>query len=282
MRRVSLLSSTALTAVSLVAATVAHGADAPAQSPAALPAVDGINYKAALLGGGVNRYGLGAVSGSITAPLGTQYGVQLDGTAASLGGRFLGSGAGHLFWRNPAVGLVGLYGSYTRWSHFSGVWKAQGAVELESYAGRWTVQALLGVERGDAGSGAVTFDSRTRFFDQINLNYYVTDNARLRIGHRYLGGKHALALGAEWAVPMGNRNMGSFFIEGRIGEQDYRAVWAGVRIYVGQKDKPLIRRHREDDPDPWEIDAANAFLNALGEGGCAGIIIDGTCISGPL
>ena len=39
----------------------------------------------------------------------------------------------------------------------------------------------------------------------------------------------------------------SIFAEGRIGEDDYAAVWGGVRLYLGQE-KSLIRRHREDDP----------------------------------
>ena len=29
-------------------------------------------------------------------------------------------------------------------------------------------------------------------------------------------------------------------------------MWGGIRFYFGQKDKSLIRRHREDDPNVWD------------------------------
>jgi hypothetical protein len=45
--------------------------------------------------------------------------------------------------------------------------------------------------------------------------------------------------------------MGSLFVEGRVGEDNASGVWGGIRFYFGQKDKPLIRRHREDDPADW-------------------------------
>ena len=37
----------------------------------------------------------------------------------------------------------------------------------------------------------------------------------------------------------------------RAGEGSFHGVWGGVRFYFGQKDKTLIRRHREDDPTDW-------------------------------
>ncbi len=45
--------------------------------------------------------------------------------------------------------------------------------------------------------------------------------------------------------------MAAVFAEGRAGESDFFGAWGGVRIYFGQKDKTLIRRHREDDPPDW-------------------------------
>ena len=42
--------------------------------------------------------------------------------------------------------------------------------------------------------------------------------------------------------------MAALFAEGDAGEGWYHGVWVGLRIYFGQKDKTLIRRHREDDP----------------------------------
>ncbi len=95
-----------------------------------------------------------------------------------------------------------------------------------------------------------TYDNKTRFFDQMDVAYYLTDNLEAYIGHRYLGGKHALALGGEYGIQMG-KTMTSLFVEGRAGEGSFHGVWGGVRFYFGQKDKTLIRRHREDDPTDW-------------------------------
>ena len=40
--------------------------------------------------------------------------------------------------------------------------------------------------------------------------------------------------------------MASIFVEGRAGEDDFKSIWAGLRVYFGTKDKSSIRRHRED------------------------------------
>jgi hypothetical protein len=96
------------------------------------------------------------------------------------------------------------------------------------------------------------FDVKTRFFDQINLKYYLTDNWDAYIGHRLEGGKNALALGSEYAVPVTHRVMASAFVEGRLGSGEFKGVWGGLRVYFGQKDKTLIQRHRQDDPGSWD------------------------------
>ena len=98
-----------------------------------------------------------------------------------------------------------------------------------------------------------SYDVKTRFMDQINLQYYVTDNWHAYIGHRYLGGKNALALGSELGLPLGRGVMASAFVEGRIGSASFEGVWGGLRFYFGQKDKTLIRRCREDGVCPWDI-----------------------------
>ncbi len=48
--------------------------------------------------------------------------------------------------------------------------------------------------------------------------------------------------------------MGAAFAEGRLGEHNRNGVFGGLRFYFGQKDKSLIRRHREDDPLDWTAD----------------------------
>src|SRR5204863_95529 len=70
-----------------------------------------------------------------------------------------------------------------------------------------------------------SYDVKSRFMDQINLQYYVTDDWHAYIGHRYLGGKNALALGSELGLPLGRGVMASAFVEGRIGSSHFEGVW---------------------------------------------------------
>jgi hypothetical protein len=262
-----------------LAANTALAADmspAPFYTPPVLPqpAVDGFNAKWEALGGSVSGHSWYGSRGAFTIPLGYQGGLQIDAGTGSLSGSGWGMAAAHLFARAPAAGLIGLYASYTQWNKFSGVHVTQIAGEAEVYLGRWTVQGIAGVESGNTAStistanfalispgnapsfavlntGIQGYEVRNRFFDQVNLKYYVTDNFAGYVGHRYLGGQNALALGAETALPLG-RVMASAFVEGRLGEHAANGVWGGLKFYFGQKDKTLIQRHRQDDPTIWD------------------------------
>jgi len=281
--RKALLQSTML--VGVVGATYLSVRDAKAGEPVFAPnyaAVDGVNGKVAGLGGTLGHMGYYGSRGSLSVPLNGPYGVQFDGTLASLGGRAYGKVGAHLFWRNPAMGLLGVYADYARWNQFGGVNVAHVAGEGEYYWGRFTLQVIAGVELGNTVSGplyynvqpatlfrngfvaayATDYDVKTRFFDQVSLKYYWTDNWDTYIGHRYLGGEHALALGSEAALPigLGGGRLASAFVEGRIGSGEYQGVWGGLKFYFGQADKTLIRRHREDDP-PGVDDGFGAVNN---------------------
>jgi len=243
----------------LLVAISAHAADMPIKAPMMTDctrAVDGLNGKVSADGGTFNDKTLYGGQGSISVPLGCQYGFQVDGAGGSFNDTSIYSAGGHLFWRDPNIGLLGVYGSYSRWDQFTGVTANHIGPEGEWYFGRWTIQGVAGVEFGNSASGQIgpnilTYNIRTRFFDQINFAYYLNDNLEVFLGHRYLGGKNALAVGGEWGVPIGGGAMGALFVEGRYGEDNTTGVWGGIRFYFGQKDKSLIRRHREDDPYDW-------------------------------
>lgn len=217
-------------------------------------------------------------------PVGNQFGVQFDAQIGSLGGDAFGSVVGRYFWRDPGRGLLGFYASETGWARFGGVHVTHIAPEFEVYWGRWTLRGLVGVEFGNSasrttsnttasivnapgggGGGGVlttttitastfteTYDVKTRLFDELSLKYYITDNWTGYAGHRYLGGRHALVVGSEYAVPMGGNRLASVFAEARVGQNAFEGIWAGARMYFGQKDKSLMQRHREDDPLPWD------------------------------
>jgi len=241
-------------------------------------AVDGFNGKIEGLGGSRAGHAIYGSRGALSIPLNGPWGVQIDGGVGSWDSEFFYSVGGHLFWRDPAQALFGVYVNHLDWSGFGGLNVTQVAAEGEYYWQRWTLQGVVGVEFGNSstvvtttppiptvvGATAVfipgvttttTYDIDTRFFDQINLKYYFADNAAGYVGHRYLGGLHAAALGGEVAMPVGGGRMASAFIEGRIGESGAEGVWGGLKMYFGQKDKPLIARHREDDPVFWDIGA---------------------------
>src|SRR5947207_2072101 len=82
------------------------------------------------------------------------------------------------------------------------------------YSGQFTLSGVAGVEAGNSKTFRTrivssaqfvetavfdTYNVQTRFWDKVNLSYYVTEDLKTYVGHRYLGGKHALALGGEWA-----------------------------------------------------------------------------------
>lgn len=278
-----LLASTAL-GCSLPAA--AFAADLPARvvEPVPpvftrLPAVDGVNGKVEAFGGWVDsrfpwrrsHFSGGAIP-SVSIPLGQSFGVQADGLIAGYRGRLAGGGAGHLFWRDPSRALVGVYGSAVRVGAFDAT-VARLGLESALYFDRVTLSGVAGVEwnsgtrwgwLGFAPGGYLvnTGPRRTNFFDMIDLSFYATDDWKLSVGHRYVGGRHAAALGTE-ALLVRSGGMGlAAFAEGRIGERDYKAALVGVKVYFGQRDKSLIARHRQDDPPAWLKDDLFAASNA--------------------
>jgi hypothetical protein len=237
-------------------------------------AVDGLNGKFDAFGGSMASRPVAGVRGAITAPLPGPYGFQLDLGAGSLDSRAFGTIAGHLFWRDPSRALLGIYVSHAHWDQLGGVHVTQVAGEGEYYIGQFTVQGIAGIEFGNsvATSASTTtiippqigipglttttvvtqgYDIKTRFFDEVNLKYYFSGDWDAYVGHRYLGGANALALGTEVGMPIAHGVMATAFLEGRVGERDFHGIWGGVRLYFGH-DKPLIGRHRSEDPNLWD------------------------------
>lgn len=243
-KTIALLSATFLSLTSAGIAADFYVGGEPSV-PTLLPAVSGVNGKLALQGGSFDEEGFGVATGSISLPLGTSFGFQADGLAGVRDGDFVGGIAGHLFWRDPAFGLLGAYGSYVRRDDIDAD-ISRLAIEGEYYWNQWSVEAIIGAEFLDADNAIVADD--TNFFDFVDVSYYATEDLKLSVGHRYTGERHAAALGVEYQLQQTVFDQGvSLFAEGRIGEEDYKGIWAGARIYLGDN-KSLIRRHREDDP----------------------------------
>jgi hypothetical protein len=228
--------------------------------PQPMPAVDGINAKIDGYGGGANHSdGFYGATGSLSVPLAQQWGAQIDGRVQNADGIGAYGVAGHLFWRDPSIGLVGAYGSYWHWNgrdirdvgHVSTNTSAI-AAQGEYYAGRWTLGGVAGIEMVSINAPAALDASvPNRFFDSIRASYYVTDNSKLSIGHAYISGRHGLTLGAEHGFALGGGRMASLFGQARFAEEGHNAVLGGLRVYFGQRDKTLIDRHRQDDPEAF-------------------------------
>jgi hypothetical protein len=221
-----------------------------------LPAVDGINAKIDGYGGGSSRinsfYG---ANGSLSVPLAQQWGLQIDGGVGSAQGIGETAGAAHLFWRDPSIGLLGAYGSYSHRNGFDTLTlghisanSARFAAEGEFYLSRWTLSGLVGVETVSINSAVLAFSVPNRFFDDVSVSYYVTDNFKLSIGHLYTLRRNGLTLGSEYGFALGGGRMASLFVDALFAEGGTNAVLGGVRFYFGQRDKTLIDRNRQDDP----------------------------------
>jgi hypothetical protein len=88
----------------------------------------------------------------------------------------------------------------------------------------------------------------TRFFDHVELAYYLTDDLKFSAAHEYTSGFNSAVLGVEYLYRTGKSIAPAVFVEGSIGEKGQASILGGVRIFFGEEDKPLIRREREDDP----------------------------------
>ncbi len=255
---------------------IVTNAPPPTVTPA--PAVDAVNEKFDAFGGSIGNESIYGVDGSVTVPLQGPFGAQLDSTFGSLGGNGIAEISGHWFWRDPASGLFGLYGSEAYWDRYGGINVGHVGAEGEHYWGPFTVQGIAGVEFGNSASTASSittvgpifttistfvngYDVRTRFFDEVNLKYYLTEDVSAYVGQRYLGGENALALGAEVAKPLGHGIMASAFVEGRVGQDNFHGIWGGLKFYFGPTDKSLMARHRQEDPNNWNVDNLFGITN---------------------
>lgn len=248
MMRTMVLSMTCLGAVAAVGGASAgdmSGGYDPMSMPGSLPAVSALNGKVSVFGGsqdgGGRDGGLYGVAGSLSVPMGFAYGLQVDGAVGSgEGAAFYGIG-GHLFWRDPARGLIGLYSSYLNWDVTNGTTTGfdigKFGVEGEAYLGRFSLEGLA----------AYQFGTETGFTGKAVVAYYPIDNLRLDAGVRYVAGPGTMGLvDVEWR-PHDSSGL-SLFASGSFGGDDYRQVLGGVRYYFGDTGKSLINRHRQDDP----------------------------------
>lgn len=203
------------------------------------PAVDGINFKLSAVGGAVGGYTNHMFIASVATPMpfADAFGMQLDLGIGKFDNEYTSAAAGlHLFWRDPSVGLVGIYGD---WGYINPEHGGRMGVEASVYNGRWTLDAFAGVQFGQ--------HFMTEFVDEVDLSYYFTDNLRGSVGHRLISRGHVANVSFEY---MPDSSAGwSVFGEAEYGEDDYHSAWLGLRYSFGQSSaNTLIERDRVADP----------------------------------
>ena len=206
------------------------------------PAVSEVNGKMSYAGGNMNSAEGHNFDGSVTLPLTRQFGFQADGLYSRISDLDFGGGAGHLFWRDPKIGLLGVTGGYLG---RAGVQTYQAGAEGEYYLGRFTFGFF-------GGAGSIHYDQAvpfidtnpTRFIGRLSAGYYPVDNLLLRVSYLTAFKENLVKAELEYQTPLCG-----LALTGEVarGDHGYDHWLLGVRYYFGAK-KSLMDRHRQDDP----------------------------------
>jgi len=227
--------SNSLFCLALVAAT----GSAMAQTA---PAVSEINGKADYAGGTMDGYEGHNFSGSITLPVCQAIGFQADGLYSHIGDADFYGGAGHLFWRNPDLGLVGLTGGYL---YREGVDTFQVGAEGQYYIGPVTLGVFAGVGQINYAHSASFIDTNpTRFIGRVSADYYPINDLRIGVSYTTAFADNLGRAELEYQTPI--RGL-ALTAEASLGNHGYDDLLFGVRYYFGAK-KSLRDRQRQDDP----------------------------------
>lgn len=207
------------------------------------PAVSDVNAKISSFGGGVgaggDRDGIGGLAASITAPLTHAFGVQLDAAYARIGDNNFGNAGAHVFWRDPSVGLLGVYTGFAVLDAAGGVTIGRSGLEAQYYANLFTIDTAGGIEYGDVHKG----------YGRARLQLYPTDDVMLRGGWLYEGRNLGTA-GAEYQFANTARAGYSVFVDGNVGGDSTYSVIGGFKVTFGES-MSLKDRHRRQDPDSY-------------------------------
>lgn len=212
------------------------------------PAVSKLNGKAALAGTYTDQdnkngeYG-GLFLGSLTAPVTHDFGFQADTVLGTRDGNEVAGLGGHLFWRDPTTGLVGLTGSYLSINNSNAtpdqsVTRFGGEGEL--YLGQFTVAVTSDYQNG--------FNVDSGFYGSATGYWYANDDLRLSLGATNDPVLNTAAVaGIEFQPRTASLSGMTFFADATAGDNHYTTGQIGVRFYFGDN-KSLKLRNRNDDP----------------------------------
>lgn len=206
------------------------------------PAVSGVNGKLDYAGGDMNSYEGHNFGGSISVPIAQQFGFQADALYSSIDCEDFYGGAGHLFWRNPDFGLIGVSGGYLA---ADGVETFQVGAEGEYYLGHFTFGIFAGVGSIEYDNSAPFIDtSPTCFIGRVSADWYALEVLRLGVTYTTAFDNNLFRGDVEYQTPI--RGL-ALTAEVAMGNYDYDHWLLGVRYYFGGN-KSLRDRQRQDDP----------------------------------
>jgi len=182
-------------------------------------------------GDGFSSTGWGAGGLEATVPLSDHFGAQLDAAVGT--SSYYGVG-GHLFWRDPSRGMVGVLGSYESMSTGT---LSRVAVEGEVYKDALTLSGEVGAQSGTV----------TGAFGSLDLTFYATPNFLVKFGGE-VGGRSLGRASVEWQPAVSGLPGLSLFADGEVGSNGYSKVLAGVKYYFGTNGATLKDRDRRYDP----------------------------------
>ena len=224
-----------------IAAAVAalFGIGVAASAIAEGPAVSWPNARVSAGVGATDGDATGLVFGSATIPVDDQYGAQADALLGAVGDDAVWGVGGHLFWRDPDKGLLGVTAGYIGVDDSDSDSGGRIGAEGEMYSGQFTTVARGGYQFGEIDDGG---------FGSADLRWYATDDFMLSGGAAVATGDYIVRFGAEYQPNLSAWEGLSVFADAEIGDDDWDRIFFGLRFYVGGETKSLIRRHREDDP----------------------------------
>lgn len=214
----------------------------PAQTNSA---VSGFTGKIGYAGGLMNSYCGHNFDGSLAFPVTRQFGVQADGLYSRISDLNFYGGAGHLFWRDPGTGLLGLAGGYLYRDGSDAIDSFQVGAEGEYYLKRLTFSAFAGVGQINYSIPAPFIDTHpTRFVGQICASYYPMNNLVAGVSYASAFQDNLVKGNLEYQTCI--RGL-ALTAEAALGNHGYDHLLFGIQYYFGA-DKSLRARHREDDP----------------------------------
>jgi len=227
-----------------------------------MPAVSAPNGKVDVNTGNYDGTTGGAlVNGSFSLPLTHAYGLQVDGAAGEMiHENYNGLGA-HLFWRNPAQGLVGVIAST---NDLHGVDLSRIGAEARAYLGDFTVGVKGSRQNGDAARGDVA---------RVEGSWYATDNLVVEAYSERAASVMMNKFTVEWQPQTLNIPGLSFFASTSVGGHEYDSTVIGARYYFGTN-KSLKNRHRQDDPESLVPDGSNVLVDEIYQQRAAGAVVN--------